>query len=131
MLIPGLIEIAIAFLQAAEPDLPVLRKQLKAAEEASDKSAIIELSRRIVDADPNDSQTWETLATKQLELDDEDRCAATLDAWQARVHPRPKVIDDLRGDLAMARKDSKLAERYWRSYVAAAPEATDTLEKLG
>jgi tetratricopeptide (TPR) repeat protein len=130
LLIPGLIEIAIAFLQAAEPDLPVLRKQLKAAEEASDKSAIIELSRRIVDADPNDSQTWETLATKQLELDDEDRCAATLDAWQARVHPRPKVIDDLRGDLAMARKDSKLAERYWRSYVAAAPEATDTLEKL-
>jgi tetratricopeptide (TPR) repeat protein len=80
--------------------------------------------------DPNDSEVWQTLATKQLELDDEDLCAATLDAWQARVHPRPKVIDDLLGDLAMARKDSKEAERYWRSYVAAMPEATETREKL-
>ncbi len=129
-MVAGLLEIAVVFLQAADQSLPILRKQLKAAEDASDKPAIIELSRRIVDADPGDSQTWETLATKQLEQDDKDRCAATLDAWQARVHPRPKVIDDLRGDLAMARKDSKLAERYWRSYVAAEPEATDTLEKL-
>ena len=99
--------------------MPVWRQQLRAAEDASDNSAIVELSRRIVGADPSDSQTWETLATKQLELDDPDRCATTLDAWQAQVHPRPKEIDDLRGDLALARKDNKLAKHYWRLYVAA------------
>jgi tetratricopeptide (TPR) repeat protein len=129
-MVPGLLGIAAVFLHAADADLPVLRKQLQAAEDASDKSAIVELSRRIVEVDPNDSRTWETLATKQLELDDQDRCAATLDAWQARVHPRPKEIDDIRGDLAMARKDDKSAERYWRLYIAADPEATDVLEKL-
>ena len=126
----GLLLIANFSLQAAGADLPNWRQQLKAAEEASDNSAIVELSRRIVGADPSDSQTWETLATKLLELDDQDRCAATLDAWQAQVHPRPKKIDDLRGDLALARKDNKSAEHYWRLYIAADPEATGTLENL-
>jgi tetratricopeptide (TPR) repeat protein len=126
----GLLLIADFCLGAAGADLPVWRQQLKAAEDASDNSAIVELSRRIVDADPSDSQTWETLATKELELDDPDRCAATLDAWQVQVHPRPKEIDDLRGDLALARKDNQSAEHYWRLYIAADPEATDTLEKL-
>jgi tetratricopeptide (TPR) repeat protein len=127
----GLLLIANLCLQVAGADLPNWRQQLKAAEDASDNSAIVELSRRIVGADPSDSQTWETLATKQLELDDQDRCAATLDAWQAQVHPRPKEIDDLRGDLALVRKDNKSAEHYWRLYIAADPQATATLEKLG
>jgi tetratricopeptide (TPR) repeat protein len=128
--LPGLLLIADFCLRAAGADLPVLHQQLQAAENASDNSAIVELSRRIVGADPSDSQTWETLATKQLELDDPDRCAATLDAWQAQVHPRPKEIDGLRGDLALARKDNKSAEHYWRLYIAEDPEATNTLEKL-
>jgi tetratricopeptide (TPR) repeat protein len=130
LVVPGLLLIAAVCLDAAAADLPVLRKQLQAAENASDNSAIVELSRRILDADPGDSETWETLATKQLQLDDLDRCAATLDAWQAHVHPRAKEIDALRGDLAMARKDAKSAEHYWRLSIAAEPEATDTLEKL-
>ena len=108
---PGFLGMGAILLHTANEGVPVMRKQLQAAEEASDNPAIVELSRRIVDADPNDSETWETLATKQLELDDLDRCAATLDAWQAHVHPRPKKIDDLRGDLAMARKDDQSAEQ--------------------
>jgi tetratricopeptide (TPR) repeat protein len=129
-IVPGLLGIAAVLLHAEEERLPVLRKQLQAAEDASDNSAIVELSWRILDADPKDSKAWETLAKKQLELGDLDRCAATLDAWQAQVRPRPKVIDDIHGDLAMARKDYKSAEHYWRSYIGADPEATDTLEKL-
>jgi tetratricopeptide (TPR) repeat protein len=129
-MIPGLLGIAAVSLHASEADLPVLRKQLQAAEDASDSPAIVDLSRRIVDADPKDSQSWEMLATKQLDLGDLKRCAATLDAWQAHVHPRPKVIDDVRGDLALAQKNYKSAEHYWRSYIAADPEAADTLEKL-
>jgi tetratricopeptide (TPR) repeat protein len=128
-LIPATLVCAAGLLYADE-SLPVLRRQLEAAETANDNPAIVELSRRIVEADPKDSKTWEALARKQLELNDEDRCAATLDAWQARVHPKAKVIDDIRGDLASARKDYKLAEQYWRSYIIAAPEAADTLEKL-
>ncbi|MBV9104600.1 MAG: hypothetical protein JO313_01115 [Verrucomicrobia bacterium] len=127
---PVLLWAATAFLQAAGPDLPLLRQQLQSAEEASDNPAIVELSRRIVDADPNDSKTWQTLATKELESGDQDRCAATLEAWQARVHPRPKVIDDIRGDLALARKDDRSAEHYWSLYVAANPKASGTFEKL-
>jgi tetratricopeptide (TPR) repeat protein len=129
-LVAGLLGIAVTFLDAAQQELPVLRKQLQAAEDASDELAIVELSRRIAEVDPNDSHTWETLAKTHLELDDQDRCEATLNEWQARIHPRPKVIDDIRGDLAMARKDAKLAEHYWRLYVATDPGATDTLEKL-
>lgn len=129
-IVPGLLGIVSVFLHAAEPELPILRKQLQAAEDASDNAAIVELSRRIVDADPKDSETWETLATKQLELGDLDRCAATLAAWQAHVQPRPKEIDDTLGDLAMARKDYKSAEHYWRSYITEDPEAADTFEKL-
>jgi tetratricopeptide (TPR) repeat protein len=126
----GLLLIANFGLQAATANLPVWRRELQAAEEASDNSAIVELSRRIVDADPIDSQTWKKLATKQLELNDPDRCAATLDAWQAHVHPRPKEIADLRGDLALARKDNKSAEHYWRLSIAADPDGVETLEKL-
>jgi tetratricopeptide (TPR) repeat protein len=130
LVITGLLWATAVFLPAAQVDLASLRKQLATAEEASDNPAVVELSRRIIAKDPGDSETWETLADKQLELDDLDRCAATLDAWQAHVHPRPAVIDDLRGDLATARKDNRSAERYWRLYVVADPSATDTLEKL-
>ncbi len=129
-IVAGLLAIASVSLHAAGTDLALLREQLQAAEKASDNPAIVELSRRILEADPKDSETWETLATKQLELGDQDRCAQTLSAWQSNVRPRPKVIDDIQGDLAMARKDSKSAEQYWRSYIRTAPEGTDTLEKL-
>ena len=44
------------------PDVRQLRDQLKKAQDAGDKPAIIELSRRIVAIAPNDSQTWDTLA---------------------------------------------------------------------
>ena len=129
-LVPGMLGITALFLHAADLSLQVLQKQLKAAEEADDNPAIVELSRRIVEVDPKNSKAWETLARKQVELDDLDRCASTLDAWQARIRPRPRIIDDIRGDLANAGKDYVAAEHYWSSYIAANPEATDTLEKL-
>jgi tetratricopeptide (TPR) repeat protein len=129
-LVPGLLGITGVLLHAADESLAALRKQLEAAQDAQDNPAIVELSRRIVEANPKDSKTWETLARKQLELDDLGRCGTTLDAWQTLVRPRPKVIDDIRGDLANARKDYKSAQQFWSSYLAASPEAIDTLEKL-
>jgi tetratricopeptide (TPR) repeat protein len=117
-------------LHSAGTDVWEFRKQLAAAEEKTDKPAIIELSRRIVEADPQDSKTWETLARTQFEVADYDRCTATLNAWENAVRPRPAVLDDLRGDVAEARKDHQAAERYWRLYIVADSEAVDGLEKL-
>jgi hypothetical protein len=48
----GNLAIAASLFQIAEKDLPALRQQLKAAEKAADNPAIVELSRRIVYADP-------------------------------------------------------------------------------
>jgi tetratricopeptide (TPR) repeat protein len=129
-LVSGLLGFTGVLLRAGNESLAVMRKQLEAAADAQDNPAIVELSRRIVEVDPKDSKTWETLARTQLELDDQSRCATTLDAWQTLVRPWPKVIDDIRGDLANARKDYKSAEQFWRSYSAENPGATDTLEKL-
>jgi len=130
ILVLGVLLSAGDMLHSAETDVLGFHKQLAAAQEATDKPAIIELSRRIVEADPQDSKAWETLARTQLEVAEYDRCAATLNAWENAVRPYPAVLDDLRGDVAEARKDHKAAERYWRSYIKARPEAVDGFEKL-
>ena len=51
-----------AFAAKEAPELQQLRDQLKKAQDAEDKPAIIELSERIVAIAPNDSGTWDTLA---------------------------------------------------------------------
>ena len=130
ILVLGVFLSAGGLLQSAGTDVLGFHKQLAAAQEETDKPAIIELSRRIVEADPRDSTAWETLARTQFEVAEYDRCTATLNAWANAVKPTPAVLDDLRGDVAEARKDHKAAERYWRSYIMADSEASDGLEKL-
>lgn len=114
----------------ADSALPGLRAQLDAAEAAKDKPAIIELSRRVVEAAPQDTEAWSTLVNTQLGTEDYDRCAVTLKAWEVAVRPPPAVIEDLSGDLAKARKDDRTAERCWRAYLIARPNALETLQKL-
>ncbi len=70
-------------------DVSQLRKQLVAAEEADDKPAIIELNRRIVAVVPNDSHAWENIVQGQFEIEDYDRVAETLEAWQKAVKRPP------------------------------------------
>ena len=111
-------------------EIPELRKQLAAAQEATDNPAIIEVSRRLLEAAPRDQKVWETLVRAQLDVADYNRCAATLDVWEKGAAPRPSVIDDLRGDVAAAREDYPAAEHYWRSYLAAQPKAVAALDKL-
>ena len=107
-----------------------LRSELELAIKDDDKPAIIELSRRILDLAPTDSNIWERLARTQLAEKDNDRCAKTVDLWEKTVKPRPAIIDDLRGDLANARGEFKEAERFWRAYFASQPKAIETLDKL-
>jgi hypothetical protein len=113
----------------AGADVQELRNQLAAAQEATDKPAIIELSLRIVEADPQDSKSWETFARAELEAADYDRCAATLNSWEKSEQLYPPMIDDLRGDLAAARKEYGAAERYWRRCIATRPKAVDVSGK--
>lgn len=109
----------------ADQNVSQLRVQLQAAQEATDKPAIIELSRRILAITPNDSDIWDTLARAQLESDDLERLEQTLNAWEKAVRHPPPAIEDFRGDLASRRKDYQGAERHWLTYLASKPSAAD------
>jgi len=102
-------------------DVSPLRKQLVVAEEADDKAAIIELSRRIVAIAPNDTAIWEKLAHAQFAIEDYDRCEQTLQAWQKAIKPPPTVIEDFRGDIAVKIHDYPAAERHWLAFIATKP----------
>jgi tetratricopeptide (TPR) repeat protein len=109
----------------AGQEVSQLRTQLKAAKEAADKPAIIELSRRILAITPNDSNVWDTLAQTELETEDLDRLEQTLDAWQKAVRHPPAAIEDFRGDLSIRRKDYQNAERHWLAFLASKPRPAD------
>ena len=99
-------------------DVSQLRKQLVAAEEADDKPAIIELNRRIVTIAPNDSDAWKNILQGQFEIEDYDRVAETLEAWQKAVKRPPAAIEHFRGDLTVKLKDYANAERHWLAFLA-------------
>jgi tetratricopeptide (TPR) repeat protein len=103
--------------------------QLKAAEDAADKPAMIELSRRILAITPTDSNIWQTLAQTELETDDLDRLEQTLGAWQKAVRHPPAAIEDFRGTLCFKRRDYQCAERHWLAYIATKPPASDIADE--
>jgi tetratricopeptide (TPR) repeat protein len=111
--------------RAETPQLGQLRLQLKAAEDANDKPAIIELSRRILAMKPNDFDVWDTLAKTQLEIEDFDGLERTLDAWQKAARRAPAAIADFRGALCFKRKDYECAERHWLAFIATKPPRAD------
>src|SRR5215468_2037321 len=114
-----------AFAAREAPQLQQLRDQLKKAQEAEDKPAIIELSQRIVAIAPNDSNTWDTLAQTQLESDELDDLERTLDAWQKGFKKPPAAIEDFRAGLCFKRKDYQCAERHWLAFIATKPPRAD------
>ena len=116
---------SVAAAPVAGQEVSQLRTQLQAAEDAADKPAIIELSRRILAITPNDSNVWETLAQTELETEDLDRLEQTLDAWQKAVRHPPAAIEDFRGDLSNRRKDYQNAERHWLAFLASKPSPAD------
>jgi len=118
---------------AASSDLSRLHTELSKAEEAEDKAAIIELSRRIVAIAPNEAGTWETLLQTQFEAQDFDDAVKSLDAWQKAVKRPPAAIEDFRGNIFAQRKDYPNAERHWLAFLAKKPSAADaanTYDKL-
>src|SRR4029079_1487719 len=114
-----------AFAATNAPELQQLQDQLKKAQDAEDKPAIIELSRRIVAIAPNDAGTWDTLAQTQLESDDLDGLERTLDQWQKTVRVPPLAIEDFRSGLCFKRKDYQCAEQRWLACIASKPARAD------
>ncbi len=112
-------------LRAASSDVSRLHTQLSKAEEAGDKAAIIELSRRIVAIAPNDSGAWKMLLRTQFEVEHFDGAAKALDAWQKAVKRPPAAIEDFRGDVFAQRKDYNNAERHWLAFLARKPSAKE------
>ena len=66
VLVVGVLMSAGGLSRGADAGVWELRKQLAAAQDETDKPAIIELSLRIVEADPQDSKAWETLVRSEL-----------------------------------------------------------------
>jgi len=114
-----------AFAAKEAPELQQLRDQLKKAQEAEDKPAIIELSQRIVAIAPSDSNTWDTLAQTQLESEELDGLERTLDAWQKAFKTPPAAIEDFRAGLCFKRKDYQCAEKHWLAFIATKPPRAD------
>jgi tetratricopeptide (TPR) repeat protein len=114
-----------AFAVTEPPELQQLRDQLQKAQDAEDKPAIIELSRRIVAIAPKDSDTWDTLAQTQLESEELDNLERTLDAWQKAFPRPPAAIEDFRAGLCFKRKDYQCAEKHWLAFIATKPPRAD------
>jgi tetratricopeptide (TPR) repeat protein len=114
-----------AFAAAEAPGLQQLRDQLKKAQDAEDKPAIIELSRRIVAIAPNNSETWDTLAQTQLESEDLDGLERTLNKWQKASRRPTAAIEDFRAGLCFKRKDYQCAEQHWLAFIATKPPRAD------
>jgi tetratricopeptide (TPR) repeat protein len=117
-----------AFTATEGPELQQLRDQLKKAQDAEDKPAIIELSRRIVAITPNDSKTWDTLAQTQLENEDLNGLEHTLEDWQKAFPRPPAALEDFRAELCFKREDYQCAEKHWLAFIATKPPAADAAE---
>jgi len=110
--------------------LPEWRSQLQAAQAAADPDAVIELTRRILAADPHDAGAWMFLVQSRIKTQDYDRALAALQAWEAVAKPRPAAIDDFRGDIFLAQDLPADAELAWRASLAIKPNDYRVLSKL-
>lgn len=110
-----------------------MRAQLAAAQEADNKPAIVEICQRLVLASPKDQKSWTTLIDTLLAMEDTDRAATAVEAC-SRANPHAALLEDFRGEIALAKKDFAGAEQHWRAYLATKPAKIDiasTWEKLG
>jgi tetratricopeptide (TPR) repeat protein len=111
-------------------NLPQLRAQLERADAAADSDAVVELTRRILAADPHDTGAWTTLVETRIKIEDYDRALASLQAWERIAKPRPSAIDAYRGDIFLAQDRPADAERAWRASLGIDPHNYIVLSKL-
>jgi tetratricopeptide (TPR) repeat protein len=115
----------VGVVRGATGDLKELRAQLERADQAQDKPAVVEISRRILSIAPRDEDAWERLVATELKLGDLDRCEESLVQWTKANPKAPAGIDDYWGDLLVRRKDYPNAERHWLAFLARKPAPGD------
>lgn len=106
------------------------RDQLGMAETDKDPDATIELTRRILAADPQDTDAWTALVQAQIKTEDYDRALGSLKAWEKIAQPRPAAIDAFRGDIYLVQDLRDAAEGAWRASLAIKPNDYIVLSKL-
>jgi tetratricopeptide (TPR) repeat protein len=114
----------------AGASLPRWRQELKIASVEADSDAIIELTRRILAADPRDTDSWAALVQARIKTEDYGRALESLAAWQKIAKPKPAAIDAFRGDIYLAQDQPDEAERAWRASLAIKPNDYVVLSKL-
>ena len=110
--------------------LPGWRDQLRKADTDNDYAAGIELARRIVAADPHDTNAWTALVNYRVKTEDYGRALDSLAAWEKVARPRTGAIDAFRGDIYRAQGLDGAAERAWRASLAIDPRDYIVLSKL-
>lgn len=112
------------FLAAATLSCPAqepLKTQLERARKAEDKSAQIELQRRMVAAGQTDAGLLRDLIAGMIEAGDATRAAAVLDGTGKKLGPA--VEEELRGDIALGQGKESDAMAAWERALAARPGA--------
>jgi tetratricopeptide (TPR) repeat protein len=115
---------------AAGGDAKDLRAQLTAADDKHDTPAVAEISRRILQIEPQDQAVRETRVRALLKIGDLEHVKQALDEWEQQAKPPDAATIDLRGDLAFEEKKYDDALRCWSSYLDAKPDAVDTFKKI-
>jgi len=131
---PFLFAAVVLFLGAAmisaapAPDLAKLKSQLNLAGTADDKLAQIEILRRILDADPQDTQSHQALIDLWLDIEDYDMAQAAVDAWTNA--PAGTVALTHAAVLRYRDKDIPGAIKVLRDYLAKSPKDVDAWKAL-
>ncbi len=76
-----------------------------------------DLTRRILEKVPNDSETWALHAQALLDESDYSGFDAALDRWQHNVSPKPAKIDALLGDKEIKQDRPLEAIKAWSAYL--------------
>lgn len=110
------------------PDLAKLKSQLALAAEKDDKLAEIEILRRILDADPQDTKSHQALIDLWLVIEDYDMAQATVDAWANA--PAGTVALTHAAVLRYRDEDIPAAIKVLRDYLAKSPKDVDAWKAL-
>lgn len=113
---------------ASAPDLAKLKSQLALAETEHDKLAQIEILRRILDADPQDTKSHQALIDLWLDIEDYDMAQATVDAWTNA--PAGTVALTHAAVLRYRDQDIPAAIKVLRDYLAKSPKDADAWTAL-
>jgi tetratricopeptide (TPR) repeat protein len=113
---------------ASAPDLAKLKSQLALAETEHDKLAQIEILRRILDADPQDTKSHQALIDLWLDIEDYNMAQATVDAWTGA--PAGTVALTHAAVLRYRDEDIPAAIKVLRDYLAKSPKDVDAWKAL-